>query len=549
MKNLIRKGTVCILIALITLTAINNIISEGYKKEVKENVNDKSANLEHLCGCKNKTISPGYTKDNNTNTTYRSAEEIENELVEIRKAIEKSNANWTAGYNSIFNLSYKEKMARCIDIPDVYEFTKETKETKYEGMIPPVFDWRDVNGTDWTTSIKDQDGLGSCWSFAVIASFESVIQIYEDVISHPDLSEAHLFFCCRTDYLHYLKEFGVPDEGCFPYSLGLRTHSCSTCWDWEERARKIARYDAVSSNITSIQAALLKYGPLPAVMVVYADFHSYNGGVYQHVYGSKIGNHGVTIVGYNDNAKYWICKNSWGRNWGENGWFRIKYGECGIGSLGVVYLSLNHCPRIPRNPFPGNGTGNLDVNVDLSWDGGDLDNDTVYYDVYFKKGEPPTEDDIVSYHQTNTTYDPGVLEKDATYFWRIIATDSRDDSTEGPVWYFQTEDLTPPNITILNPRPGYLYKDGGSTIKQVPFPWAAIVIGNITIEVSAWDNNSGMNRVEIYVDNILKSTLYDTPYEWFWDENKFGRCSLRIIAYDNAGNAATDETKVWMFNS
>jgi hypothetical protein len=38
----------------------------------------------------------------------------------------------------------------------------------------------------------------------------------------------------------------------------------------------------------------------------------------------------VTIVGYDDGQQCWICKNSWGPGWGESGFFRIGYGECGI---------------------------------------------------------------------------------------------------------------------------------------------------------------------------------------------------------------------------
>ena len=42
------------------------------------------------------------------------------------------------------------------------------------------------------------------------------------------------------------------------------------------------------------------------------------------------GAHSVLILGFDDHYKYWICKNSWGSHWGENGYFRIKYGESGI---------------------------------------------------------------------------------------------------------------------------------------------------------------------------------------------------------------------------
>ena len=65
---------------------------------------------------------------------------------------------------------------------------------------------------------------------------------------------------------------------------------------------------------------------------VYADFMSYSGGIYEHVTGGVRGGHAVKIVGWGveGGINYWICANSWGTSWGEEGFFRIKMGECGI---------------------------------------------------------------------------------------------------------------------------------------------------------------------------------------------------------------------------
>jgi hypothetical protein len=43
------------------------------------------------------------------------------------------------------------------------------------------------------------------------------------------------------------------------------------------------------------------------------------------------------VVGYDDEAACWICKNSWGEDWGDQGWFRIAYGQCGMDSQFAAY--------------------------------------------------------------------------------------------------------------------------------------------------------------------------------------------------------------------
>ena len=66
----------------------------------------------------------------------------------------------------------------------------------------------------------------------------------------------------------------------------------------------------------------------------------YQSGIYSDLEcGTKL-DHGVLVIGYGysleQDMKYWIIKNSWGVNWGENGYIRIQRdiederGMCGI---------------------------------------------------------------------------------------------------------------------------------------------------------------------------------------------------------------------------
>jgi C1A family cysteine protease len=107
----------------------------------------------------------------------------------------------------------------------------------------------------------------------------------------------------------------------------------------------------VANNVNSIQQALLDYGPLWVTLFV-ADqstsaFHSYTGGVFKTTgcpTDLHTTNHAVVIVGYgvdaNTGLQYWKVRNSWGVNWGEQGYFRIQRGVnmCGIES-GAYYIA------------------------------------------------------------------------------------------------------------------------------------------------------------------------------------------------------------------
>ena len=110
-----------------------------------------------------------------------------------------------------------------------------------------------------------------------------------------------------------------------------------------------------------------------------------------------------------------------------------------------VYKNFNLPPNSPSNPDPENGSTDVNVDANLSWNCSDPEGDDLTYDVYFEANDP-TPDELVSENQTGTTYDPGTMEYSTHYYWRIIAKDNHSASTWGPVWHFTTEKAHIPDL-------------------------------------------------------------------------------------------------------
>lgn len=200
---------------------------------------------------------------------------------------------------------------------------------------PPKVDWRE---TGMVSAVKDQGNCGACVAFATCAAMESALLIGEG--GALTLSEAHLFFCgagnhaCEDgwDFLPAIdraKDVGVCSAEKLPYS------DSGVCEEVPPEA-KITDY-SVSHSARDRRKAL-EASPVIAGMEVYRDFLFYKSGVYEHAVGEKVGLHAVCIVGYNDPEGYWIVKNSWGSDWGEDGFARIAYGQSGIETF--AFLSV-----------------------------------------------------------------------------------------------------------------------------------------------------------------------------------------------------------------
>ena len=246
----------------------------------------------------------------------------------------------------------------CMCIP--FYPAHEAKES-----LPPRFCWRDINGIDYTTPVKNQEPAPTCEAYALCACLETLMQYRAGELFNPDLSEAHLFFyaggTCNwgvnvSHAAEYLVEYGVPDEGCFPDPHREYDFPFESLPGWENRTVKITHWGHVSTEPDAIKEALIEYGPLVICIHVWKDFMYYRGGVYHHRWGSRVGGHLVALMGYDDTEGCWIVKNSWGTSWGEDGWVRISYDEdifitpC-YGGTGVLYVDGvygNFKPDVPR---------------------------------------------------------------------------------------------------------------------------------------------------------------------------------------------------------
>jgi hypothetical protein len=120
----------------------------------------------------------------------------------------------------------------------------------------------------------------------------------------------------------------------------------------------------------------------------------------------------------------------------ENPEYLMEIDNNGDGQVDAVRSPdlINTWPNIPTNCLPADHSTRVPIHPHLSWTGGDPDaGDTVTYDVYFGTSETPP---LVSNSQSGTTYDPGTLAYNTTYYWQIVATDNQGASTTGPLWDF-----------------------------------------------------------------------------------------------------------------
>jgi len=238
--------------------------------------------------------------------------------------------------------------------------------------LPARFDLR-----PYLPPVKSQNGCGSCWAFATVGTFECAMNLKDGVM--VDLSEQWLVSCnVETEAPHLLLngewgcnggwfahgyhqrapggtldecgQSGAVLEEDFPYEHDDLPCNCPyehrywiDSWAYVGGEEEIPEVD-------TIKQAIMLYGPVSAaVYTKRTGFHAYSGGVFNAVKPEdKEVNHAIILVGWDDTMGtdgVWILRNSWGKDWGVDGYMYIEY-ECSDVGLGACYIE-----------YPGAGQG------------------------------------------------------------------------------------------------------------------------------------------------------------------------------------------------
>jgi len=151
----------------------------------------------------------------------------------------------------------------------------------------------------------------------------------------------------------------------------------------------------------------------------------------------------------------------------------------------------NYPPATPSNPYPMNNVMNVLIDVTLSWGCSDPDGDSLTYDIYFGTSSNPP---LVKSGHTGNSYNPGTLQYNMTYYWKIVATDGKGGETRGPVWKFTIESEGTPGSYICGAggRKGLIILD-------VSDPTNPEIAGQVNID--DWVNEVFISGIYAYVAN------------------------------------------------
>jgi len=289
------------------------------------------------------------------------------------------------------------------------EISSDLKQTKtiINSDLPSYWNWKDIDGIDWTTPAKNQGRTETCGAFAIIGSLESIIKIREGCSEFtPDLSEQYYVSCTAMGMMN-----GTTFEFCFPFK-GHFIPCSDKSPDWEKYFVPCSSEQfKISATREFIKNKLIEHGPIAlnihvpgyinffsnGFLGLWGKFHHEPDEYYSRVVPKFLGTyHWVLLVGWKDdpenikNGGYWIIKNSWGSDWGYDGFFNLEYGSLNsdLGILTWVDYDPDDFNWPPIGSPTLNGPTYMEANVEyeLSFSSIDPEGDAIFYNFSWDDG-------------------------------------------------------------------------------------------------------------------------------------------------------------------
>jgi len=222
------------------------------------------------------------------------------------------------------------------------------------------------------TPAKNQRECGSCAAFAATGLHESCMLQAGASKAGLDLSEQYLIDCaydkknnngCNGAALEKYSQWFVKNGGMaaheakYPYLNRNPLLHCGKAKgkEWNSGAKVVSTAHDFQADAEKLKALLVKYGAV-AVALNADTLSPYKGGIFDKCTLDAKPNHAVLLVGYGTEkgVDYWLVKNSWGANWGEKGFFRIKRGQntCAMEKLAAVTTCTKSGKAAPAPPVP-----------------------------------------------------------------------------------------------------------------------------------------------------------------------------------------------------